>query len=1547
MQTLTPSGLFPPTFPTEAQLHTGQLQDYRLMLAAMNEPPGVVHLSNLITIGPFSPLRRVSEDGLNALWNLLRDRRYIDMCHRRQIKQGDLSVTFENAAYVYRGWTEDGSKVTLPLTEQASWQALKPRIERAALLLGGQINSNQMISLERMCRFYGFAPWTPGHAQQHRGAIQHVQERIASHDLRLEDDFDILALRRRPTDKDRAAFRASRRKSAQPGKVDIQQVHAEIVRKEIIETVTAFIPPSHTSPLTWLASEVLGDATLEQVRATPTVYLQKILHSAEAQRLSALLLTTMSWYGAEPGEETSPIVRTQLVAQALQLWLSKTSAENSSTIAGYAWQAQTNWGKSYQTIRHEFEQHLITTHRAATEKEAVVIARLFLRQWPAEFRVRDIPEDLSYRSSIVWVNFVTGVNLIKFIDHRLLESLTFQQLVNLPIAMAESTTEDRTADIAQAKLQPTLDWAETYAVITAKPGEQFSHDNVETALAQLDKHTADIDKAVKQLNEAPVQRLNIAQREMEKIFGKVAFLSDGRKLARKIGRHIPRLLDVPYLKGKDYDVYSFLDVLASGLFDRHDTWFVTDGDGVTVGKQWIRIDQQRTIKTEAAWPASGKSFGGHPLVISPRAKMPDVKALFETEFAGYLQRTTGAYQTLITSLIASLPNSDRLALQLGDVRIFSLRKQTSGVEAQHETAEKILPLRARYGLILEADYASRITHYELLPKAGVIRCLGKLDPEWLTGGLTTERWSLRKSLNVSVDVRRHSDLPFDWPAHATGSAPMANARCQAIIEQLGDTLAAATDAEENPLRVAQTLTAQRIVDIGQAIASQLLFIDPKTLRDAAYGQTEPERRADWYKKALELAKSLVPFWGSLDDLASNDKTRWIQGAFGLFADSLSFALPIGKYASGSVRLITRAGQQALRAPLPSFKLLTMELLVSLAGNVNPLDGPVSLLTGLGNAVNRASRANRSRLMQLLGRTSQYDLVHSHPQMADISHWKPQTAGDQLARVKGIDDVPVRNLAASGKSDFRLIDPLSSKLYGPTLPTQSGDLSPGRSRYTALQKTDSHVVFDVPKTARVRELLEVDGRTTLLIDNAPYRLDDDHLHRADLIDHDGLMAQPCHLRRAPQSGVCETRYVTRGPAPTLAVGDYDETRAWAPWFGDILYTPATNRPPIEASHIARNATLQASLEFNQGMFGRVMVSLPVPGQPLVDNLRVGAIVVEASDGSRHYVFTRLNAGDFYVAERIKGQMAHELLTLKRAETLPAELIDELKQVYIGSLNANNIARIHGVDAVDRALKTMEEIAIPIGGHANPPDTLKLLSVQTSPGEAVLFDHSTRMIVSTLPEGATSWSRSKEAPEVFRQRTAEIFDTLFVRETVQVRADSNLKINAVMEDFQRILPYGLRRVRARNIAYAEVETASGAREVYVSVSGAQGLTGYLPVFRPPFHPDQMTINGTTYFNTDVGQTPVRTALNLTAEGKLLAVPLTIKNIETYHPQMSARPTSLDSEAKLISAIREKYPERAMIKSVSIATTMPPCGSCSVVIKEFGYDGGQNALQVLWRR
>ncbi|MBK5351929.1 hypothetical protein JFU37_05325 [Pseudomonas sp. TH41] len=1542
MQTINSSekgGLFPPTNPTDAQLHTGQLEDYELMLTAMRKPPTTVDLRNLIRIGPFSPLHRVSEEGLNALWKLLRDRDYMDMCTKLQIKHGDLSVTLTDGNYVYQAWNNSGTRVTLALTEFTKWEELKPQIEQAATLLGGQINSNRFISLGRMSWFYGLAPWTPRHPQEHPDAILALQEKIASHQLKLEDDFDILELRRRPTDEDRAAFRASRRHSPTPSQVDTHKVHAEIVRAEIIATVNEFLPEEGMSPLTYLANDIFAAATVEQVRATPTVYLQKILQSAEAKKLEIALLSAMDWYGGELGEETSPYIRIKLIANALQLWLASQTAENPGEIAGYAWQARSNWGKSYQAIGAEFETHLRTSNRATSEKEAIVIARLFLSRFPLEFRVRDIPEQLRYRSSVIWVNFLNGVNIIKATEPELLNRLTFQQLVNLALQQAKEASEEQMTHIALARLLPALDWAETLGVITSK-----NKDDIDRALSELDKHTSELNKAIIGINETAPKRLTIARTEMEKLFGKDAFISDGRKLARS-DPGPSHFRDTPVIGG--YDYYAFLEVLAAGKFDDQKKWLVTERDGTTIGKQWIRIDEKRTIKTEGPWPVPGPKWGGMQPVLPPTAKLPDIKALFDKDFTSYLTRITTAYATLIKSLLVTLPIADREALGWGEVRIYSLRLQTHRMKASDETHEKTLPLRARNGLILQATHNKKSTYYEMLPRAGLIRYLEKFDPKLIgpyVGAIATHLDG------QYVDRFQDKRLPFDWEAHLKGGVPKDNAHCYAIIDQLGTPFAAVPNATEY---APVTFSSSRLTEISDYIATQLLFVDPVALRRAANGQTVFEREEAYGEKALDTAKLFVPFWGSIEDVMSNDKDRRALGAFGLFFDVLSFGLPIGKFAVGSLRLVINAGQLSMRTALPSFTLLTKKLVTSLLKALNPIDGIPQLLKALATGLWKLAKFAFHQFTELAGKLRYYNYVRSLSRLNNAGRWLPQTVGDQLARVKGIDDVLVRNLATSGKSDFRLIDPLSTKPYGPTLPTKSGELLPGRSGYRPLAKTDNHVTVELSDKTLVREVLEADGRTTLFLDDVPYRLDGDTLRRADLIDiDDTFKAIPCRVRRAP-GPVCKTNYVTRNLAPTPDIGHYDETKGWAPWFGDVIYAPATGRTPMQTASLATHSSLHATLEFQKGIYGRLMVSVPEAGQELVDNIRVGAILAESMDGSKHYVFTRLNAGDFFVAERVKGQSVYDSLTLKKANTLPEEIRRELEKVYIGSLNANNMARIYGVNRVERALKAMDDIAVPIGGHANPPETLKHIKVDTSPAEAVLFDHSTRMIVRHSTDGAATWSSSKTAPDSVRETTAEILNTLFRKTVVTVESSvqggpKSLKINNAMQELETLISRARGRSsdNLRNIAFAEIRTKSGVREVYVSVSGSQNNTDFLPLFSTSRKTNEVKVGSTSYFNVDHGANFQRTSLSVSHSGKLRAIPHTIDNIETYTPALTSRPTSLDTESKLIGVIRGKYPDPKELDSITIGTTMAPCDSCSVVMKQFGYDGDADALNVIWK-
>lgn len=240
--------------------------------------------------------------------------------------------------------------------------------------------------------------------------------------------------------------------------------------------------------------------------------------------------------------------------------------------------------------------------------------------------------------------------------------------------------------------------------------------------------------------------------------------------------------------------------------------------------------------------------------------------------------------------------------------------------------------------------------------------------------------------------------------------------------------------------------------------------------------------------------------------------------------------------------------------------------------------------------------------------------------------------------------------------------------------------------------------------------------------------------------------------------------------------------------------------------------------------------------------------------------------------------------------------------------------------------------------------------------MLFDKSTRMIVRHSGDGAKTWSPSWRAPDSVRQTTERVFNTLFQETLVSVEAKA-LKTDDLMQKLQDIISTktGDPVHDVRNIAFAEIRTNTGKAEVYVSVSGRQGDTGFLPLFGQNKNRNPVMLGDTAYFNIDHGAPSSRTllsapysttSLSVSDSGKLRAIPHTIDNIESYKPALTSRPTSLDTESKLIRAIRSKYPDAKELDSITIATTMAPCDSCAVVMKQFGYEGGPGMLNVIWK-
>jgi hypothetical protein len=1362
-------------------------------------------------------------------------------------------------------------------------------------------------------------------------------ETLARHALRLDDSPDIDALIARPTAREQKRFKALlRRTPALAQSMTLERYNAQRMEERIFDTVKDFMK---SSPLLIrrLASDVLLLPSDADVRATPSVFLQQILDSAPSQELTERLLKALKWYGARPGEKTSASVRYQLLCKAICLYLHKPLAGEPQSLAGFDWQDRAHWGQSYPSIHNAFEQHLQRSLRVTNSKEAIILAQIFQPHLSRDFAVRDVPAQLRYKSSVVWVNFMHGVLLAEEQGLNRAQPLAFQALVNLPLQQSADADADLLEKIARLRLGPALEWAVCTGFVEARTDADYDEKDIEQAMVALEIHTAGLNSAVMTL-EAPIpERLKMARQVTDEQYGANVLASGGHRLFPLDPPTSLSFKDMPNVRLVSY---AFLDLYADDQFENEKRWGVTEADGQTRTSNSFRIDHQRRgylERKDAAGVYRPVFSGGF---IANGRKLLNINAAFESAFNRYLTSATKAYQTLIASLLASLPLAERRALADGVVEVLRLRMS---LKQNGQSSD----INARKGFLLKVSKDDGISYYEVIPSAGLIRLRPGLRFS-IIAGVRTEfpLHAVIPNQTYSPERNISTSLLIDDRAHFHGTAPRPNAYCMGYF----DSVAHVPPADAFESGGTPTAMATRLNDVADCIAAKFLYVDEQQMRTEARGMTAFDViRADGQSRRetlVAIVKGFVPFWGSLDDLQADNANSNIMGGVGLLLDLASFLCPIGKFMSGSIRLLKAASGTArmtVKASLPAFSTLTRKLLVSSVKNLNPLDGIPSLFKGVGKGLLLVGRAGVSAVRTLSG-IGNFRLFHNLPQAIDPGQWKALNQHDRLATINGVDDVFVRHTDALDLRRLHLVDPVTALPYGPRL-HNSRHLIIGRSTFKALPPTDTHALAELPEYARVKELLEVDGRTTLLIDDIPYRLDGERLRRADLIDDQSMYKSlPCRVKRAGDD-FCKTRYVTREPAPTPADGSFDPSKGWAPWFGDTIYTPAIAGQSLQLKTLKRKNQHTATLAFQKGIYARIKVALPSGARNRLDTFETGATVVPAIDGSRHYVFTRLHAGAFYVADLPSGQSLSAPLTLRKAETLPADLRDELTTVYIGSLNANNMARIHGVEAVERAMKTMDEIAIPIGGHALPATTLKRLKVDTSPGEAVLFDHSTRMIVSHLATGATSWSRSRTASPAFRQRAADVFDTLFVEKTIQVTSNSDLKINKTMDKLQRLLPAGNQSANARNIAYADIVTASGQREVYVSVSGAQGLTAELPLFKPPFAKDKVIVGDTAYFNIDFGQTFNRSSLTVSEEGKLLAIPHTIKNIETYTPAMTTRPTSLDSEAKLISVLREKYPDNAMITSIDVATTMPPCSSCAVVIKEFGHDRAAGSLQVLW--
>lgn len=429
------------------------------------------------------------------------------------------------------------------------------------------------------------------------------------------------------------------------------------------------------------------------------------------------------------------------------------------------------------------------------------------------------------------------------------------------------------------------------------------------------------------------------------------------------------------------------------------------------------------------------------LALSPPSRFRyESDAAYDEAFHTWLITPEAAYKSLIKTLLAQYLPACRGDLERDEVTVYSLRLPLNDTQVEHENKTNTDAVRGRCGFILRMVnpvYPAKARYMEVFPLAGIVRLRENIDSLPVGGEIKVEKVGSSSRTSRGA-FRKGTEMPFDWEAYRDGSKPRVHQHATLIMEQVGEKFIAVAIEQRAPDVATRTLpfaannlTSARAENLAAMIARELFYKDQSALlEDTRKATRSTDIGRDFLEDLSFWGKMFVPFWGAIDDLASGESQRIERGGLGMFTDIVSFALPIGKYLAGCTRVVSLAGKIGIRLALPKFATLTRMLLISTLRELNPLESVLGLLK-LGRFTLRKIGAAAIRQARLgIAQLRDGTVTAQHLIAVDPTTWKPRQPGDRLCTVEGIANIPMRNVGSVDAADYRLIDALTNKAFGP-------------------------------------------------------------------------------------------------------------------------------------------------------------------------------------------------------------------------------------------------------------------------------------------------------------------------------------------------------------------------------------------------------------------------------------------------------------------------------------------------------------------------------------
>ncbi|WP_347900890.1 hypothetical protein [Pseudomonas purpurea] len=675
-----------------------------------------------------------------------------------------------------------------------------------------------------------------------------------------------------------------------------------------------------------------------------------------SQELAKQYIDELGWYGSGDGETVSRNDLAQLLITAILLELNPLFGVNEkrNSFGTYdVYEPRMSVDKPLFSIREDVERHLLSNQRVSSAM-APLASHLLLAGIAPGVLVKDVPYALM-AGSIGWVTFSQAVALVELSSPGGSRFMTYDQVMWFA-SMGEISSSLAKLQGVLA-LEPIIDWALINEVITHEALTASAKDAAESALSAYQTYVEGMALGVKVFTTPPPCRKKIALAALKEAapgcdFLEVAMLKELRE--------------------------SHWDSRKMSMLDLH-------MQGELSGAAWDRMSESSLYEV-------------YPRLLQLAPNQPR----FEEQVREHHSNLHRALAASIKLAMSNMLGAHRDIFKNNEVTFFTVRPSVSRLVGGSAgsvglTGANVKPSRhvenqaekdaatGRYGIVMCVSLGNnQVLCYEVFKLQGICRVNTHLGDVIQKAGIMRmpSRLEFNGSLTEDMPAVPMTHPRIDLESYTHGILPDTGIVSDVVIEKLG-TLAAPTSMPEKKHSAYQHFLNPHLNSIAQFIVTHHPLASVEELTQAVSVLTEYERKGVVVDKVVTYVVDLVvPFKKCIEDIASGERNRVVDGVFGCIMDAVGIVFTVFGATTKILSIASRT--VSLTSKAVSLAKFALKLTVSV---FNPLDGvpgaayrssKAVLKSGLqlGHEGAQLVQAATSQLRRLTGKAKSVDLLQS-------------------------------------------------------------------------------------------------------------------------------------------------------------------------------------------------------------------------------------------------------------------------------------------------------------------------------------------------------------------------------------------------------------------------------------------------------------------------------------------------------------------------------------------------------------------------------------------